>query len=67
MITGTDTEERAIPWIRQRPRKWEPEPLRWLGATALYRAYGLADRHEARRGGSTTSPIARIADRLAGR
>jgi hypothetical protein len=40
--------------------------LRWLGVQALYRAYYAADRHE-RSGRSTTSPLARVADRVSGR
>lgn len=67
LITGADVPERHIPWIRRRPRVWEPEPLRWIGANGLYRAYSVADWHEVRRGGAKTSPIARIADRIAGR
>lgn len=67
LITGADVPERHIPWIRSRPRKWEPEPLRWIGANGLYRAYAVADWHEAARGGDRTSSIARIADRIAGR
>ncbi|QJU55682.1 FAD-dependent oxidoreductase [Herbiconiux sp. KACC 21604] len=67
LITGTDAPERRIPWIRRRPRKWEPEPLRWIGANGLYRAYSVADWHEARTGSGRTSVIARLADRVAGR
>ena len=55
-----------LPWVGHRSRQWEPEPLRWLGVRGLYVAYKLADRHEAG-GRATTSPIARIADRITGR
>ena len=55
-----------LPWVGHRSRQWEPEPLRWLGVRGLYVAYKLADRHEAG-GRVTTSPIARIADRITGR
>ena len=47
-------------------RRWEPEPLRWLGVRGLYVAYRAADRHESGGKGST-SPIARLADRISGR
>jgi len=67
LICDVDLPERRIPWIRSRPRKWEPEPLRWVGANGLYRAYSLADWHEAHSGGAKTSPIARVADKIAGR
>ena len=44
---------------------WEA-PLRWLGVRGMYSAYKVADRHEAG-GRSTTSPIAVVADKIAGR
>jgi hypothetical protein len=46
--------------------RWEPEPLRWLAVQAIYGAYRAADRDE-RRGRATTSPLARVADLVAGR
>jgi glycine/D-amino acid oxidase-like deaminating enzyme len=55
-----------LPWVGHRSRDWEPEPLRWLGVRGMYTAYRLADWHEAR-GRSTTSPIAVLADQIAGR
>ena len=55
-----------LPWVGHRSRQWEPEPLRWLGVRGLYVAYKLADRHEAG-GRATTSPIAKVADRITGR
>ncbi|BBX19668.1 FAD-dependent oxidoreductase [Mycolicibacterium duvalii] len=56
----------ALPWVGHRCRDWEPEPLRWLGVRGMYLAYRAADRHEARNRRST-SPIAVLADRIAGR
>jgi glycine/D-amino acid oxidase-like deaminating enzyme len=55
-----------LPWVGHRSRSWEPEPLRWLGVRGMYLAYKLADLHESR-GRATTSPIAVVADRIAGR
>lgn len=66
LVLGRDTERTALPWVGHTSRDWEPEPLRWLGVRSMYVAYRLADRHEAR-GLSGTSPIARLADRIAGR
>ena len=48
-------------------RRWEPEPFRWLGVQALYAAYREADRREAAGHRPTTSPLARVADRISGR
>ena len=55
-----------LPWVGHRSRNWEPEPLRWLGVRGMYLAYKAADWHEAR-GTGTTSPIAVVADKIAGR
>lgn len=46
LITGTTSELTALPWVNHRSRRWEPEPLRWLGANAGLRAVALADREE---------------------
>lgn len=66
LVLGRDTEITRLPWVGHRARRWEPEPLRWLGVQALYRAYHAADRREAR-GRPATSRIARVADVVAGR
>ncbi|WGX98902.1 FAD-binding oxidoreductase [Nocardioides sp. L-11A] len=66
LVAGERTERTTLPWVDQRARTWEPEPLRWLGIHGLYRAYGLADRQEAR-GARRTSWIARVGDRISGR
>ncbi|MFB9378765.1 NAD(P)/FAD-dependent oxidoreductase [Kineococcus gynurae] len=66
LVLGRGTELTALPWVQHRVRRWEVEPLRWLAVTALYRAYHLADRQEAR-GSLRTSRLAAVADRVAGR
>jgi glycine/D-amino acid oxidase-like deaminating enzyme len=55
-----------LPWVGHRSRSWEPEPLRWIGVRGMYLAYRAADWHESR-GRRTTSPIAVVADKVAGR
>lgn len=35
-----------LPWVNDAPPRWEPEPLRWLGAQALSIAAERADRSE---------------------
>ncbi|HEY3687397.1 MAG TPA: FAD-dependent oxidoreductase [Streptosporangiaceae bacterium] len=66
LVTGADSGLVRLPWVGHHVRKWEPEPLRWLGVRGMYVAYRAADRAEE---GTrvTTSPIARIADRVSGR
>jgi hypothetical protein len=65
LILGQETDLTRLPWVDWTCRRWEPEPLRWLGVRSMYLAYRAADRLEAR-GGSTTSRIARIADKISG-
>ncbi|MGH1564177.1 NAD(P)/FAD-dependent oxidoreductase [Mumia sp. DW29H23] len=66
LVLGQDTGLTALPWVGHRTRRWEPEPLRWLGVQAMYAAYRAADRREDSRGGPT-SWIARAADVVSGR
>jgi hypothetical protein len=39
-----------LPFVGHQSPKWEPEPLRYVGATAAIVGVGLADRIEARTG-----------------
>ena len=66
LVLGHDTELTRLPWSGHRSRKWEIEPLRWLAVQGIYAAYRAADRAEFR-GRPTTSPLARVADLVAGR
>ncbi|MFS0898216.1 NAD(P)/FAD-dependent oxidoreductase [Mycolicibacterium litorale] len=66
LITGANTALTQLPWVNRRTRRWEPEPLRWLGIHGIYRAYGWADRRE-QRGGQQTSVVARVANAVSGR
>ncbi|GAA1534575.1 FAD-dependent oxidoreductase [Streptomyces albidochromogenes] len=64
---GGPTDLTTLPWVDHKVRKWEPEPFRWLGVQAMYAAYRTADRREASGHTAETDPIARYADRIAGR
>ena len=46
LILRRDTELTRLPWVGHRSRRWEPEPLRWLGVNAGLRAMTLADTEE---------------------
>ena len=46
LVLGRSTELTALPWVQHRSRRWEPEPLRWLGINAGLRAMTLADHEE---------------------
>jgi glycine/D-amino acid oxidase-like deaminating enzyme len=65
LVLGRDTDVTRLPWVGHPARRWEVEPLRWLAVQAIYGAYRAADRSEGR-GRATTSPLARIADRISG-
>jgi len=66
LVLDRATPLTELPWVGHGSRSWEPEPLRWLGVRGMYLAYKAADWHEAR-GRSMTSPIAVVADKIAGR
>lgn len=50
LITGERSDLTTLPWVGHRSRRWEPEPLRWLGANAGLRVMTSADEVEARTG-----------------
>jgi glycine/D-amino acid oxidase-like deaminating enzyme len=61
------TDLTGLPWVGHKVRKWEPEPLRWLGVQGMYATYRTADRRESATHRARSSRLARIADRVAGR
>ncbi|MES9543354.1 MULTISPECIES: FAD-binding oxidoreductase [unclassified Actinomadura] len=66
LVLRRDTELTALPWVDRRVRRWEPEPLRWLGVHAMYALYRAADAREASAPSAATSGLARLADRITG-
>jgi len=46
LITGNLTELTQLPWVGHRSRRWEPEPLRWLGVNVALHATALRDKWE---------------------
>ncbi|GAA3145215.1 NAD(P)/FAD-dependent oxidoreductase [Streptomyces echinatus] len=64
---GGRTELTDLPWVNHKVRKWEPEPLRWLGVQGMYATYRTADQRERLRPGAGSSRLAELADRVAGR
>jgi glycine/D-amino acid oxidase-like deaminating enzyme len=64
LVLGRDTELVALPWVGHRSRRWEPEPLRWLGINAALSATRAADGTERRRG--RPSRVAAAVGRLLG-
>jgi glycine/D-amino acid oxidase-like deaminating enzyme len=64
LILRRDTALARLPWVGHRSRRWEPEPLRWVGATAVRRLATAADAAETRTG--TPSRRATLISRLTG-
>ena len=64
LILERDTSITQLPWVGHRWRRWEPEPLRWIGINAAIRVMSSADRKEARTGRPTAR--ADLAKRLIG-
>jgi len=46
LVLARRTELTALPWVGDQARRWEPEPLRWLGARLLEQAAERADAFE---------------------
>ncbi len=46
LVTGTESPLTSLPWVNHRSRRWEPEPLRWLGVNAGLRTMTAADAEE---------------------
>jgi glycine/D-amino acid oxidase-like deaminating enzyme len=67
LVLRRDTALTRLPWVGRRVRRWEPEPLRWLGVQAMYKLYHEADRRENERDLPGTSKIARFANMITGR
>jgi glycine/D-amino acid oxidase-like deaminating enzyme len=65
LVLRRDSPLTALPWVGHRSPRWEPEPLRWLGANAGLRAMTWADAAETRRG--RPSRLANAVNRLLGR
>jgi glycine/D-amino acid oxidase-like deaminating enzyme len=67
LITRDDPDGLTrLPWVGHRSRKWEPEPLRWIGVNAGRTAARRADEIEVRTGRSSRVWGSAI-DRLLGR
>ena len=56
LITGTESDLTGLPWVGHTSRRWEPEPLRFLGAWTIAKVVASADRAEDR----TDEPARRV-------
>jgi glycine/D-amino acid oxidase-like deaminating enzyme len=65
LILDRESPLTGLPWVQHRSRRWEPEPLRWLGVNLSVRGMRGADEVERRTG--RPSWRARAVGRLQGR
>lgn len=65
LILGVESDLTRLPWVNHQSPKWEPEPLRFLGARGGVVAAGIADLVEERTGKS--SFISKILGGLTGK
>lgn len=65
LISGTDSPLTSLPWVGHRSRRWEPEPLRYIGINTMVQVTSGADRHEQRHGRPSRWRTA-LLDRLVG-
>jgi hypothetical protein len=64
LISGTPSDLVSLPWVDAPQRRWEPEPLRYIGINTLVQLPKGADRYEARRGTPSTWRAALMATLL---
>ncbi|MCJ7832401.1 MAG: FAD-binding oxidoreductase, partial [Actinobacteria bacterium] len=64
LINGETTDITALPWVNHRWRRWEPEPLPWVGINTATRLFGQMDRNETRSG--KPSRLSKVAEMLIG-
>jgi glycine/D-amino acid oxidase-like deaminating enzyme len=67
LILHQDTDLTRLPWVNRHARNWEIEPIRWIGATALYSVYRYADGREYASSLPKTHWTAKVANLISGR
>jgi glycine/D-amino acid oxidase-like deaminating enzyme len=67
LILGEETSLTRLPLVGRHARNWEFEPIRWIGATALYAAYRYADKREYATNEPSTNWAAQVANLVSGR
>lgn len=50
LVLNQETDLTRLPWVGHRSRRWEPEPLRWVGVNSATSLAPAADRAEAKKG-----------------
>ena len=50
LVTGADSDLTTLPWVNHPARRFEPEPLRWVGVNAGFKLAAAVDAVEERSG-----------------
>jgi glycine/D-amino acid oxidase-like deaminating enzyme len=50
LVLGVDSPETQLPWVGHRSKRWEPEPIRWMGVHGFRAMARLTDAADRRRG-----------------
>src|SRR5918997_1141474 len=50
LVLDRDTDIVGLAWVHHRSRRWEPEPLRWIGTNLALKMMASADHKEVRTG-----------------
>ena len=66
LVLRRQTELTSLPWVGHSSRRWEVEPVRWIGVRSMYAAYRHADHKETKARGHE-SRLARVADLISKR
>ncbi|MGH9171305.1 MAG: NAD(P)/FAD-dependent oxidoreductase [Acidimicrobiales bacterium] len=64
LLNGRDTDLTHLPWVGVAPRRWEPEPLRGIGAGAIWGVRAIGEAIESRQ--DRRSRLVALANRLSG-
>ena len=67
LVLERDSELAGLPWVRHDAPRWEPEPLRVIGANLVYGLYRSADRRESGSDVRRDDPRAWLAGLISGR
>jgi glycine/D-amino acid oxidase-like deaminating enzyme len=66
LVLRRQTELASLPWVGHTSRRWEVEPVRWIGVRSMYAAYRHADHKESKVTGQG-SRLAHVADLISKR
>jgi glycine/D-amino acid oxidase-like deaminating enzyme len=64
LVLGENTQLTRLPWTNMNARRWEPEPLRFVGSGVIWAARAMGDAREAR--SNKHSKLMALSNRITG-